>query len=247
MSTPSETGHAINVANFEQLISICTRYGTIYNPTKKAIQLSELNALLINAQDSLVETNKATAIYKTTVNARSIAFAPLKKIITKVVASLDATDASQQTVDNAKTIARKLQGRRAIPKKIANQNSPIDTPQKEVKTISASQLSYDNQIENFSKIILLLASEPYYIPNETDIKLETLKTLLATFQTTNSNVIHTNVTLKNTRINRNITLYQPTTGLLDIQREVKKYIKSIFGTTSPEYKQITSLKFTEPR
>jgi len=37
MASTSETGHAKNVANFEDLISFCTGYGTAYNPSKAAI------------------------------------------------------------------------------------------------------------------------------------------------------------------------------------------------------------------
>ena len=40
MASNSETGHAKNVANFEDLISFCTGYGATYNPSKAAIQLA---------------------------------------------------------------------------------------------------------------------------------------------------------------------------------------------------------------
>ncbi len=50
MASTSETGHAKNVANFEDLISFCTSYGTANNPSKAAIQLPALNTLYSNAQ-----------------------------------------------------------------------------------------------------------------------------------------------------------------------------------------------------
>jgi hypothetical protein len=49
----------------------------------------------------------------------------------------------------------------------------------------------------------------------------------------------------NFRIARNVILYANETGLVDIAGEVKKYIKSVFGGTSPQYKQVSKLKFTK--
>jgi hypothetical protein len=37
-----ETGHAKNVATFEDLISFCTGYGATYNPSKAALKLPAL-------------------------------------------------------------------------------------------------------------------------------------------------------------------------------------------------------------
>jgi hypothetical protein len=52
MSSNSETGHAKNVANFEDLIAYCTGYGTIYNPSRASSKITALNTLLTNAQAS---------------------------------------------------------------------------------------------------------------------------------------------------------------------------------------------------
>ena len=40
MASTSETGHAKNVANFEDLISFVTGYGATYNPTKVPLKLA---------------------------------------------------------------------------------------------------------------------------------------------------------------------------------------------------------------
>jgi hypothetical protein len=42
MASNSETGHAINVANFSSLISFVDGYETVYNPSKPSIVLSAL-------------------------------------------------------------------------------------------------------------------------------------------------------------------------------------------------------------
>ena len=44
-------------------------------------------------------------------------------------------------------------------------------------------------------------------------------------------------------IERNQSLYNPLTGLVQTAKEVKQYVKSVFGTTSPQYKQVSGLEF----
>lgn len=233
----TETGHAKNVANFEDMISFVTGYGATYNPSKTAIKLPALNALLLSAKGSLVTLNTATTPYQNATNTREIVFAPLKKLVTRVINALDATDASAQVVADAKTLARKIQGKRATPIKEGTDE----------KSISASQTSFDSKIENFSKLIILLQGEPLYKPNEFDLKTAYLSELWQNMVNKNKAVIDTTTPLSNARINRNKVLYAPSTGVYDIQNEVKKYVKSVYGSTSPEYKQISKIKFTKPR
>ena len=243
MSSTSETGHAKNVANFEDLISFCTGYGTAYNPSKNSIKLPALNTLFTNSKNSLIAVTSATTAFNNAVNARVIVFDPLRKLTTRILNALAATDASQQTIDDAKTITRKIQGRRASDKIATVLDNP-NTPENEAqRSISASQQSYDNLIEHFSKLKDLLSAEPLYVPNENDLKITALTTLLNDFKAKNTAVVNATTVLSNSRISRNDTLYKKYTGLVDIAQEVKKYVKSVFGATSSQYKQISALQF----
>ncbi|MBP7315910.1 MAG: hypothetical protein KA968_11870 [Chitinophagaceae bacterium] len=246
MASTSETGHAKNVANFEDLISFCTGYGTAYNPTKNSIKIAAMNTLLTSARNSL-QTVKTTKIaYDNGTNAREIAFTNLKKLCTRVVNALDATDATKQTVDDAKTINRKIQGKRADNTKpqpvtpLADNTTP---PSPEVHQISVSQQSYDNLVDNFGKLIVAVSAEPLYIPNETDLKATALNTLLTNLKTANTNVISVTPAYRSAIIARDALLYQPLTGLVETAQEVKKYVKSVFGAKSPQYKEISGLEF----
>ncbi|MCK9205027.1 MAG: hypothetical protein M0P58_11425 [Bacteroidales bacterium] len=186
MTSTSETGHAKNVANFEDLISFCTGYGTAYNPTKNSIKTVAMNTLFTTARNSLQTVKTTKTAYDNATNAREIAFANLKKFSTRIVNALEATDATKQTVDDAKTINRKIQGKRADNKKTntpeTTQGEPVPGAEilieQEQKNISVSQQSYDSLIDNFSKLIISVSAEPLYIPNETDLKVTALNTLL---------------------------------------------------------------------
>ena len=251
MTKISEKGHSKNVATFEDLISFCTGYGTAYNPSKNNIKLTALNTLLAAARGNLVALNNAFTAFNNATNTRVVAFDPLEKLVTRIVNALDATDAKKQTVNDAKGVARKMQGRRAdplatiIPTALASDGtSPPVTTLPTDNSISVSQMSYDSQIENLSRMITLLTAEPLYLPNENDLKLTALNALLASFKSANTAVINATTVLSNARITRNKSLYASDTGLHDIAQEVKKYVKSVFGAKSPEYRLISGLIFT---
>ena len=245
MKSTSETGHAKNVANFEDLISFCTAYGTAYNPSNTALKLTALNTLFTSAKSSLATINTMLPPWKNAVNAREITFAPLSKLTTRVVNALDASSVTRQSVTDAKTFARKIQGKRASDKLPTVATATEATAVDNHKSISASQMSFDNRIEHLDKLIQLLSSQSAYTPNETDLKVTALTTLIADMRTKNTAAINAYTPLSNTRISRNNILYTTGTGLVDIAGEVKKYVKSVFGATSPQYKQVSGLVFTK--
>ena len=40
------------------------------------------------------------------------------------------------------------------------------------------------------------------------------------------------------------TLYNPLSGLVQTALDVKKYVKSVFGASSPQFKQVSGLEFS---
>ena len=245
MASTSETGHAKNVANFEILISFCTGHGASYNPSKAAIQLPALNTLFTGAKASLNAINTVLPQNANAVNAREIVFAPLNKLITRVFSAVDASDVPKQVVGDVKPITRKLQGTRAGAKLSIVVDDAATPGDASPKSISASQMSFDNRIENMGKLVQLLSAQPGYAPNETDLQVASLTTLLADMRTKNTDAINALTPVSNSRIARNNILYTEDTGLVDIAGDVKKYVKSVFGASSPQYKQVSGLKFTQ--
>ena len=254
----SETGHAKNIANFEDLISFCIGYGITYNPVNLNIKVTALQTKQAATLAVLQSVKSTKTAFDNSTNAREVLFAALKKLATRIVNGLDATTATAQTVDDAKTINRKIQGKRAnnsvkLPKataKLASTSAVTDPPPTTLpvdNTISVSQQSFDSLIDNFTKLIQTVTAEPLYVPNETELKVTSLNTLLASLKTANTGVINATTGYSNARISRNSIMYAEDTGLSDLAKEVKKYVKSLFGATSPQYKQISKLKFTQPR
>lgn len=243
MASNSETGHAKNVANFDTLISFVVGYGATYNPSKPSLKLPALQTLATSAKASINAVNAALPAYSNAVAARETAFAPLSKLITRVLNALKATDTTQEVDESAKTLVRKIQGTRAKVKATEEEIAAAKTEGEEIKEISSSQMSFDNRLDNFDKLIKLLASITLYAPNEADLKTTALTTLYNDLKTKNAAVIAATTPLSNARISRNDTLYKPNTGLVDIAFDTKTYIKSIYGATSPQYKQVSGLEF----
>lgn len=243
MASTSETGHAKNVANLDDLISFVTGYGTAYNPSKALIKLPALQTLSTNAKNAISAVNAAFPAYSNAVAAREVAFEPLNKLITRVNNALKASDTTEQVDSNVKTLVRKIQGTKATPKKTEEEKAAAKANGKETKEISSSQMSYDSRIENLDKLIKLLASVPQYAPNEADLKVAALTTLYNDLKAKNAAVIAATAPLSNARITRNDVLYKEKTGLVDIAMDTKTYIKSLFGASSPQYKQVSKLEF----
>lgn len=238
MASTSETGHAKNVANFQDLIAFVTGYGATYNPSKNALKLPQLTALQTTSQTKLAEVVAKNTSFNNAVNDRMAAFDGLKALSTRLVNALDSTDATAEKIEDAKVYNRKLQG-----KKASSSDAPTDPNTPAPETISASQQSYDQQIQHFAGLISVLQSEPSYSPNELELKIATLTTKQADLTAKNNAVSTAYSTISNTRISRNKTLYDPSTGLVDTALEVKKYVKSIYGASSPEFTQVNKIQF----
>jgi hypothetical protein len=242
MPTFFETGHAKNVANFQDLTAFCTGYGAIYNPTKTALKLPQLNTLYTTANNSLTDVIAKNTAYNNTVNARIASFDGLRTLCTRIISALQTTDATPEKIDDAKGFNRKIQGQRST-----KTTTPVDPNAPAPTTISASHQSYDQLIQHFAGLISVLQSEPSYAPNETDLKIATLTAKQADMTTKNTALSKAFTDISNARIARDKILYKETTGLVDTAKAVKLYVKSIFGATSAEFKQVSAIEFTKPR
>ena len=241
MASRIETGHAKNVANFQKLIAFVKGYGEMYNPSKSTLKVPQLETLL-----SIAETSLANVVTQNThymVSNRQAAFSDLKSLSTRLVNALQTTDAPDQLVDDAKGFNRKLQGRKST----STTTAQADTNTTATKNISTSQQSYTQQIQHFAGLTAVLKSEPSYTPNETDLQTATLETKITDLTTKNNEVALAYVNVSNARIVRNNTLYNTGDSIFEVAADVKKYIKSIFGATSPEFAQVKGIEFKKSK
>jgi hypothetical protein len=237
----SETGIIPNIEHFKTLISSCEGYTTRYQPSNPKLLIPNLQTIHTNAKNAVDEVTTETTPRTNVINARQLLFAQLPPYATRIIAGLSACEKiTKATIDDAKFYLRKIRGERKS-KKILNP-APEDP-----KQISVSQRSYQNQAEFFTKLISFVLSQPTYTPNETELKEPALKAFATSLDNANDDAIEANTPWLNALIARDLILYAPETGLVDIALAVKKYVKSVKDITSEEYALISGLEFTRPR
>lgn len=253
MSSTYETGHARNVASLLRLNQTVATFGATYNPSNNNIKTTALATLYTNANTKVSDVNNAFTNWKNATNTRQISFEPLNKFATQLLGALQSTGAPQQTIDDfvfqvnqfrASNGAKLTKADAGITEKLTTPNDGTPTETEETKHVSTSHRSYDNQLQHFSKMILLLQSVPNYNPNEVAFKVTTLQTQLTNLTTANNNANVSYANLKASRIQRNTFLYAKDTGMLDIAKQVKAYVKSVYGASSQEYLAVNAIRFT---
>jgi len=247
MASTSETGHAKNVANFNTLISRCIGFGGRYNPTNNLIKIPNMQGVHSSASNSLIAVNNVSPAYVTAVNTRQALFQAMEKLATRIINALDTTEGTTDAlVKDALTIVRKIRGARKS-KIIVTPPTPTPTTEPTPVQISASQQSYDQQVEHFNKLLNLVATAPGYMPNESELQPAQLQTFENQMRTANNAVVNATTPYINARQSRNNVMYGTASGLVDLALEAKKYVKSVSTITLAEFRQISGLKFTRPR
>ena len=198
------------------------------------------------AQHTAGDTSLAAVIPKNTdfntkVNLRVAAFSDVRVLATRLLAALQATDASAQTIADAKTFNNKIQGKGA-----SKPNTPQDPNAPPPETISVSQQSYDQIIQHLSGLKSVLESEPSYAPNEVDLQIVSLDAKIADLTTKNNAVAKVYAAVSNARIARDKILYTDENSLFETAKDVKVYVKAVFGASSPEYAQVRGIEIKKP-
>lgn len=237
MSSTSEVGHAKNVANLQKITQQVTTY-SLYNPPVENITVANLQALYTTAIAKLTEVEDKRNANKNAIIIRQTAFENLKSTCTKIVNLLEILGLPQGTLDQAKSLNRTVQGG---SKKTT---TPPEEGKEAPKTASTSRQSFTQQAENFGILLQLLATLPSYTPNEEDLKLNNLTTYHASLMSATQAVDQTEAELNTKLIERDKILYADGTGLYTIAQNIKKYVKSLYGATSPEYTTISAIEFT---
>lgn len=239
MPSTSEVGHARNVANLQKLSQQVSVY-TLYNPPVPNLTVANLQGLYATANAKLVEVEDKRNANKNAIALRQTAFENLKTTCTRIINRLEILGLLQGTLDQAKSLNRSIQGnrkKRSVSAKTDDEQSSTNN------SISTSRQSFTQQAENFGILLQLLATIPNYDPNEDELKLTTLSTYKDSLINATQFVDQTEAELNIKLIERDQILYAEETGLYSIAQNVKKYVKSLYGATSPEYETISPITF----
>ena len=243
MPSTSEVGHARNVANLQKLSQQVSVY-TLYNPPVPNLTVASLQGLYATANAKLVEVEDKRNANKNAIALRQTAFENLKPILTRIINRLEILGLMTGTLDQAKSLNRSIQGNRK--KKSVSAKTDDEQPSTN-NSISTSRQSFTQQAENFGILLQLLATIPNYDPDEDELKLTTLSTYKDSLINATQAVDQTEAELNIKLIERDQILYAEETGLYSIAQNVKKYVKSLYGATSPEYTTVSPITFTKQK
>lgn len=235
-----ESGHAKNVANFEQVIIILTALGSGYNPSQALIMLAALQTKLTEAQAALAAVDTAEANKTIKVDEAQAAFDGLDKYVVNIkrIAAVEINDEAftrdLQTLVNEFTSKSRETG---LP------DDPLTPDINESRTtLSTSQRSRDNQIAHLADIIALLKTKTYKT-NDAEYDMPAIEARLADLTAKNNAAKASIAALGNAQDARDAVLYDDETGIIKLVKLIKTQLAVKPGRESAAYQQINALEF----
>lgn len=105
-------------------------------------------------------------------------------------------------------------------------------------------LDYPRRTDNFAALVQVLEVEPMYKPNEANLQVTALNTLVTSLRDKTKAVYQAKVALRNARVSRDKFLYD-VNGIHDSTLATKKYLKALFGPQSSAYRQVAGIRFKD--
>lgn len=241
MASTTETGHINNLANFKTMISYCTGYGADYNPSAEHIKLDNLKLQHKAADEAHAICLKKSAIREKAKYTRSTIFETLVPKAGRVMNAIIASGAEEKTIKSARTLMRKLWGKRA-----GKMEESTDPTQPVTEMNSTSQRGIDQMIEHYTALLEIIQIIPEYQPNETELQTTNLLAFKTELIDADNLVKQCDTDWENCRIVRYDFMYVLKTGFAATAKLVKSYVKSVYGASSAQYKQLSALQFTRP-
>ena len=234
MASTTETGHAKNIANLKLLNEINGGFGGAYKPSNPLYDFAAMVAQHSACNGLQGDVNTQKGIFEPFQNARVTEFKDAKKLARRLRTAAKTCGAGKGFYIDVSKIVNKIVGER-VSKPTPTETDPAGT--------SASQVSFDNTVNNFDALAKMLAGETKYAPNEADLTVAAATAITAALDSTNNAVKRSAVPYNNAVIARNKALYTEVTGLCDVALGSKDYVKQVFTYSSPEFKSISKIAF----
>jgi hypothetical protein len=256
--------HAKQVAAWGQLSGLCHTLGDSYKPSKDSMKSTALENLLRESQQSVSAVHNAETFLAETITARKEIFDRLPDIGTRVIGALEATGASPERIKDVNAYRKRFRYQ-AFPKGDIAQNddpggqAPISSGQAPISSGQAGQITedssstvkrripygdFESKIGNFELMISQLEQSTSYAPSEDELSIAGLKQFLVTMKTTHGRVAQAQLELYQAKKKRDALMFG-TNGMHGQARLVKKYVRSLYGFKSKEFKTINKIKFAK--
>lgn len=242
MKKSAVTGHRKNIYNFEQLIQYCNDLKDQYKPARKDLTIASMNKLHHESIKIAEAVEHANTSCNKAVKDRRVAYKSLNQLMTRVYNAVIASGGLKKTIASARALKLKMAGKptqQVKKKKRITRRTKVE----KVKKTSNTKLSFKYRAAYFYKMIVLLKSMHEYTPNERELTIEKLKLFHEKLEAHNEAVFSTSVNRGIACDERNKILYDAGSSLISTAANVKRYIRSLFGASSKQYKAISKLVF----
>lgn len=236
-----------NVDNLEVLTERVTTFQPGYDPAETRLSIPNQRLIKTSGDEALLEVSTAESACDNAISARTAAFESINPLVTRAINALRISDVTEQTIAQGESLVRDFRNQRAAANDPAAKTAEVAESGETLKTNKLRSGSFNTRIENFRKFIVFLSAIPAYKPKQYDLTVEALNAKLEALVLVNSAYNAADAKANAARLHRNIVLYAAKTGLVEIAQDSKRFVKSAYGATSPQYKSISGILFTKPR
>ncbi len=244
MASASESGIDVNCTNFDIVITNVEGYKSKYNPPKPHLTAEALKKLAADTKQAVKDAEVAKAALDIVVSNRAPEFDNLSNRVTQIINGYEICGAPTGLITEARALVRKIRGERAHKFKKTQTTGSTEGEGSSKKSISVSQMGFSNRLGNYRSLITLLDQTTQYNPSEDELKVDNLWIHYNKLDSLNSAVIGPQKIYDDAIDTRNNFFNAEETGMVDILGDIKKYVLSVYGTKSNEYKAIAPIKIT---
>jgi hypothetical protein len=239
MANASSTGHANNLASYNKLVSTVKELGGRYKPAQANLQVVNLEKNLVLGKKVLDDQQAAEVVHTEAINSRMLLFGELDQFAPRVVSIYAISGVDAKSVESVRAIHRKLFPQGNHKKKVVSGS----TSGEQAKTHASQQLGYEDKTSNFAQIASYVEANAKYAANEPELTKEGVRKFSADLIAINDRCTASESALESARIERDKVFYLSESSLYCTFRDVKMYIKGVYGSSSVEFKRVSGIEF----
>ena len=241
--------HIKQVAAWGKLSGLCNALGDAYRPSKESMKSTAMENLLTASQVQIAAVQNAETFLSNAITERKAVFDQIPALATRVIGALEATGASLERINDVNVIRKRFRYQ-ALPKEAialkvsaGGQAAPgnADAGNNSAKH-SITYGDFANKLSNFDLFISQLEKGAPYEPMEEDLTIAGLKTFSQTLKQKHEQVAQAQLMAYQERKKRDELLFGPN-GMHNHARMIKKYVRSVYGFKSIEFKAIRKIQF----
>lgn len=197
-----------------------------------------MTTLLSQARSAVSELTAAKVAYDRAIDQRVLVFTNLPKLATRILSALSVSGASVQTIDDARTVTRKIAGY------VSTYRPPLPS---EAGTVPAKRrargLDFVSMTGHWTMLLKTLEAEAKYRPVERELRAASIAARLNAMEEQNTRVIQAELALNKARQERDRILYEQVGNLYEVSSLAKGYAKSVYGTQHDSYTSLAKIRF----